>query len=36
MPIEDGGDMGCGEVFQPIVEEFHGNIPKNFSAGGSR
>jgi hypothetical protein len=36
MPIEHRGDMGCGEVFQPITEKLHGNIPKKLSAGRKR
>jgi hypothetical protein len=36
VPIERGGYVGCGEVFQPITEEFHGNIPQNLSTGGAR
>jgi hypothetical protein len=36
VPIEGGGDVGCGDVFQPIAEEFHGNIPENLPTGGAR
>jgi hypothetical protein len=36
VPIERRGDVGCGEVFQPIAEEFHGDIPENLSASGAR
>jgi hypothetical protein len=36
MPIEYGGDVGCGEVFQPVAEKFHGNIPEKLSAGRAR
>ncbi len=36
VPIEHGVYVGCGEVFQPIAEEFHGDVPKNLSAGGAR
>jgi hypothetical protein len=27
MPIEYRGDVGCGDVFQPIVEKFNGDMP---------
>jgi hypothetical protein len=36
VPIEGYVDVGCGGVFQPIAEEFNGDIPKNLSAGGAR
>src|SRR5665213_1648113 len=36
MPIECGSDVGCGDVFQPIAEKFHGDIPQNLFAGGAR
>ncbi len=36
VPIENGGDVGCGEVFQPIAEKFRGDIAENFPTGGAR
>jgi hypothetical protein len=36
VPVEYGRDMGCGEVFKLIAEKFHGDIPKNLSAGRAR
>jgi len=27
VPIEDRGNVGCGDVFELIAEKFHGNIP---------
>ena len=35
VPIERVGDVGCGDVFQPIAEKFHGDMPQNLSAGGA-
>ena len=36
VPIENGVDVGCGDVFKLLAEKFHGDIPKNLSAGGAR
>jgi hypothetical protein len=33
VPIEEGVDVGCGEVFEAVAEEFHGYIPEDFAAG---
>jgi hypothetical protein len=36
VPIEYGGDVGCGDVFQTIAEELYRNVPQNLFAGGAR
>src|SRR3984957_2350572 len=36
VPPEAGGDVGCGDVFKLLAEKFHGDIPKNLSAGRAR
>jgi hypothetical protein len=35
VPIEYGGDVGCGDVFQPIAEKLHGHIPEKLSTDGT-
>jgi hypothetical protein len=36
MPIEYGSDMGCGDIYKPLAEKFHGNMTQNLPACGAR